>query len=298
MPTMSSAAPTVNSTGAASAGSKAFEASPAAPMAFRPSRLGGAPSAPSGLTQTLDSRDQKPKLGKPQSEPLALEAEFARLVLASFERLESAATKIALRRIDGLTTDAKDDDMRDLKRSFEVPPAVVSDLVHKVNTHNARQVRRSIGLVAPEMTTKRLAGIAKRTLAMVRGIETNVSERLTVTVAKAARDGLRGRELTDLIQRSLRVEREHAKNIAIGQVIQINSELTRERHAKVGVTEYVWRCIPDRHTRPWHRKLNGKTCRYDSPPEGGGGGPHDYGHPGTADRCRCQPIPVIPPRKK
>lgn len=248
-------------------------------------------------TRTLDARD-KPKLGKSQSEPLALEAEFARVILVAFERLESAATIILERRTGDLTTDAKDDDLRDLRNAFQVSPETVADLVDKLDAHNARQVRRSIGFKAPEMTPKRLQVIARRTLQRVRGIVNNVSERLTITVAKAAREGLRGGALTDLIQRSLRVEREHAKNIAIGQVIQINSELTRERHQRLGVTEYVWRCVPDRHTRPWHRKLNGKTVRYDSPPEGGGGGPHDYGHPGTADRCRCQPLPVIPPPRK
>jgi SPP1 gp7 family putative phage head morphogenesis protein len=253
---------------------------------------------PSAWTLTQDGKSPKPKLGKPQTEPLALEAEFARVVLAAFERLESAATKIALRLTSELTTDAKDDDLRDLHGSFGFRSELATELVEKLNAHNARQVRRSIGLVAPEMTPKRLKAIAKRTLRRVRGIVADVSERLTVTVSKAAREGLRGNALADLIQRSLKVEREHAKNIAVGQVIQINSELTRERHQRLGVVAYVWRSVPDRHTRSWHRKLNGKTFSYDSPPEGGGGGPHDHGHPGTADRCRCQPIPVIPPPRK
>lgn len=221
-----------------------------------------------------------------------------RVVLAAFERLESAATKLALRIANKLTTDAKDDDLRDLRGTFTMPSETVHDLVDKVDRHNARQVHRSIGLVAPDMTPKRLKGIAKRTLARVRDIEVEVSERLTVTVAKAAREGLRGDALTDLIQRSLKVEREHAKRIAVGQVIQINSELTRERHQRLGVTHYVWRSVPDAHTRSWHRKLNGTECSYASPPLGGGGGPKDYGHPGTADRCRCQPLPVIPKPKK
>lgn len=244
---------------------------------------------------TLDSKrkSELPITGKPQAEPLTLEAEFARLVLAAFERLESAATKIALRR---LTTDAKDDDLKTIHGSFQVPPSAVGELVSKLNEHNARQVRLSIGFAAPEMRLKRLQQIARRTLRRIRGIVTNVSERLAITVAKAAREGLRGKALEDAIARSLRVEREHARNIAIGQVIQINSTLTRERHQALGVTEYVWRCVPDQHTRAWHRKLNGTKCSYDSPPRGGGGGPHDHGHPGTADRCRCQAIPVIPKR--
>lgn len=248
---------------------------------------------------TLDSKrkSELPVTGKPQAEPLTLEAEFARLVLAAFERLESAATKIALRR---LTTDAKEDDLKDLHDVFQVPPSAVNKLVSKLNEHNARQVRRSIGFAAPNMQLKRLRAIARATLENVRGIVASVSERLTITitVAKAAREGLRGKALEDIIARSLRVERERARNIAIGQVIQINSTLTRERHQALGVTEYVWRCVPDQHTRLWHRKLNGTKCSYDSPPRGGGGGPHDHGHPGTADRCRCQAIPILPKRKR
>lgn len=214
-------------------------------------------------------------------------------MLAAFDRLESAATKLALQRVGDLTTDAKDEDLRG---SFAIPETSVHELVSKLDAHNARQVRRSIGFSAPNMRPKRLQQIARRTLRNVRGIVANVSERLVSTVAKAASEGLRGKALQDYIARSLKVEREKARNIAVGQVIQINSTLTRERHEALGVTEYVWRCVPDQHTRVWHRKLNGTKCRYDSPPRGGGGGPHDHGHPGTADRCRCQALPVIPER--
>lgn len=266
---------------------------PKSPTSLQPSSI--EPKRFSPLTVDSARKAKLQAIGKPQAEPLTLEAEFARLVLAAFERLESAATKIALRR---LTTDAKDDDLKDLHGAFQVPPSAVNKLVSKLNEHNARQVRRSIGFAAPNMQLKRLRAIARATLENVRGIVVNVSERLTITVAKAAREGIRGKALEDIIARSFRVEREHARNIAIGQVIQINSTLTRERHQALGVTEYVWRCVPDQHTRLWHRKLNGTKCSYDSPPRGGGGGPHDHGHPGTADRCRCQAIPILPKRKR
>lgn len=213
------------------------------------------------------------------------------MVLAAFERLESAATKIALQRIGNLTTDAKDDD---LHSSFGLSHETVSQLVGMVNTHNAQQVNRSVGMVAPGMTPGELKRVARETLANVRGIVDAVDKRLVSTVAKAAREGLRGDALVDAIQKGLAVERARAKDIAVGQVIQINAQLTRERHQKLGITEYVWRCVPDQHTRAWHRKLNGKTFSYASPPEGGGGGPHDHGNPGTADKCRCQGLPVIP----
>jgi SPP1 gp7 family putative phage head morphogenesis protein len=236
-------------------------------------------------------------LGKPQAEPLTIEAEFARAVLAEFERIESAA-KAAFRAASNPSSDASHIDLPDLRAAFDVAPETITDLVSKLDDHNARQIKRSLGLTAPEMTQKRLKAIAKRTLRRVRGIATEVSERLTVTVAKAAREGLRSTALQDAISRSLKVGREDARKIAVGQVIQINAELTRERHQRLGVTEYVWRSVSDRHTRLWHRNLNGTRCRYDSPPLGGGGGPKDFGHPGTADRCRCQPLPVIPPAKK
>src|SRR5690606_13943231 len=140
-----------------------FTASHETPRARRFSPIGGVPLAPLVPALSLDSRLQSiRKLGKPQTEPLALEAEFARVVLAALERLESAATKVAVRQASDLTSDAKDDDLRDLRGAFSVPSETVSELVGKLNQHNARQVRRSIGLVAPEMTPKRLKAIAKR----------------------------------------------------------------------------------------------------------------------------------------
>lgn len=250
---------------------------------------------------TLDKRDastSKPRLGKPQGEPIQLEVAFAKLVDAEFDRL----ARVALRFVRGLTTTdaARDDDLRrELNSELALGNREVESLVGAVNAHSAKQVERSVGIYVADITPAKLRPIVRQTTANIRGITTNVSKSLQATIAEASAGGLRGDALVDIIEQRLKVQRDKAKRIAVGQVLQVNSALTRERHQKLGIVEYIWHAVGgksgDGHTRAWHRKLHGTKCRYDSPPKGGGGGPHDHGHPGTADTCRCQALPVIPP---
>lgn len=155
-------------------------------------------------------------------------------------------------------------------------------------------MRRSLGIKVPELSKSGARALARQVAANLKTLPAQLTKRLSTITSYAAAGGLRGEELVDEIEHALGLDRVKAKKLAVGQVIQINATLTRERHQALGITHYVWRSVPDQHTRNWHRNLNGKTFAYDDPPMGGGAGPKDHGHPGSSDRCRCQAIPVMP----
>jgi SPP1 gp7 family putative phage head morphogenesis protein len=282
---------------------------------------------------TLDAprrpRRRRERVGKPQAQPLQIEIAFKRRVDALFDRLAGRALAIATARAGRLTRDAADDEraaiVQGLEDELDFGPEEASALVGAVAVHNARQMRRSLrpandeevpssrperrarlravrpaddaralAVVIPELSRTSVERHAKRTVREIRGIARSVAARLASVVARAVSEGVRGEVLAQELQRRLGLERKVAQRRAIAQVIRINAAIRQERHEKLGVTEYIWRSVDDQHTRRWHRKLNGTRQRYDSPPRGGGGGPHDHGHPGTADVCRCQDLPVIP----
>ena len=178
-------------------------------------------------------------------------------------------------------------------------------LVGEVANQNAGQLRRSLRVVRPKDTDKSVAikvpelsaanvlKHAKRTERELKAITQSMADRITPLVEKAVSQGLRAEEVAAELQEQLGLSKEKAKRIAVGQVIRINAAITQERHEKLGITEYIWHAVSDEHTRAWHRKLHKTRQSYASPPMGGGGGPKDTGHPGSADVCRCQALPVF-----
>jgi len=251
-----------------------------------------------------------------------------------FERLQAKALARATARARRLTLDAappEGDDRAGLARELEATVDFgvkeASELVTEVANHNARQMRRAlqisiqlpepppstrrepgtsrgrravrqaakeVAIQIPELSRKNVDRIAKRTAREIKGISGSVADRVEAAIGRAVSKGIRGEVLAKELERVLGIEKAAAKRLAVGQVIRINSEVTRQRHEALGIKEYVWRATPDQHTRAWHWKLDKTRQRYDSPPVGGGGGPKDRGHPGSADRCRCQALPVIP----
>lgn len=70
-----------------------------------------------------------------------------------------------------------------------------------------------------------------------------------------------------------------AKLIARDQTGKLFSQLTEERQTDIGLEEYIWDTVRDGAVRDEHAARQGKTFRWDKPPEDGS--------PGTAIQCRC-----------
>ncbi|MFX4789475.1 minor capsid protein, partial [Acinetobacter baumannii] len=74
-----------------------------------------------------------------------------------------------------------------------------------------------------------------------------------------------------------------ARLIASDQMGKINGQINQARQLSMGVETYTWQTAKDERVRPDHQHKQGKTFRWDSPPEGG--------HPGQPIRCRCTALP-------
>ncbi len=254
---------------------------------------------------TLDARSRsrhRERIGKPLAEPTALELDFGHRIDRLFERLSNAALAQAKRKAGTRTSDAMSEDEKELADEFDGLLDLEHDeaehLVFRVAAHNQRQLKQSLGVRVPELSRRRSQRLARAVVQTIRGFARELAAALAPAVSEVARKGARADALIGLIEKRLAVHRTRARDIAIGQVVRINSTVTRERHEALGVKEYIWHAVGgrsgDRYTRRWHAKLHGTRQRYDRPPRGGGGGPYDHGNPGSKDKCRCQALPVLP----
>lgn len=108
---------------------------------------------------------------------------------------------------------------------------------------------------------------------------------------KGLETGARFNTLVPEIMRTGEVTKSRATLIARTETARTASVLTEVRAKHIGAAEYIWRTAGDSDVRPTHRALNGKTFRWDDPPE------CDPGHranPGQIFNCRCYPEPIIP----
>jgi SPP1 gp7 family putative phage head morphogenesis protein len=243
----------------------------------------------------------KKREGKPASPPRDFEREAAKRAASTFEAAAARLRRTvdAQIRKGGKVADVaramleeldKAVDEKDLERwSHEFTARMGAFAARQVSS----QLQTRVDLSLPKATHARLAAHA---VATMRGIPRALAERVTPIVVDAIKAGARGESFAADIAEATGIERKAASKKAVGLAIRANAELTKQQHIKAGVKEYRWRASPDKYTRKWHRKLDNTVHRYDEPPMGGGGGPHDTGHPGSADTCRCQAIPILPPK--
>lgn len=251
------------------------------------------PRKPRPKSPLLDRRKVKPKRLRG---PVGAERDAQKLARRVMARLAPIAVKTVTDRTRRITTDAQeiDDLHRALAPLVDFAESEASKLIHKITSHNTRELGRSLGIRIPELSRRRSRALAGETVKSIRGIAGLLARSLAPLVGRSVKEGLRGEAFAKEIARRLKVTTKQAERIAVGQVIRVNSAITQERHTELGIEEYTWRAVDDGNARAWHKALNGTVQRYDSPPMGGGGGPKDHGHPGSADVCRCQAIPIIP----
>ena len=96
-------------------------------------------------------------------------------------------------------------------------------------------------------------------------------------------------DLTDKLLEAANVSRARARFWARDQTLKLAAAVTRAKHESLGIVEYVWRTSGDGTVRPSHDALDGKTFRYDDPPETGTG----VHNPGEDYQCRCHADPVL-----
>jgi SPP1 gp7 family putative phage head morphogenesis protein len=239
------------------------------------------------------------KEAKPQSPPKAAEVRAAKKADEIFAAAKAKAEKTIakLLKANGAPADAIKRLRTDL--SAVTNQAELESWAHAhikaLDSFNFRQSQEQLSVqIDLKVTPKQRDQLVRLCVATMSKIPLDVAKSVSPIVQRALTQGLRGEEIAGELRGKFKGTAREARRAAVGSVIRANSALTEIRHTKAGITEYTWRASPDRHTRKWHRDLNGTRQRYADPPIGGGGGPKDRGNPGSADVCRCQAIPIIP----
>lgn len=165
-------------------------------------------------------------------------------------------------------------------------PDLTARAARDVSGHNARQMRRLVG-VDPRVdpgTGPVIDTFREENLRLI----TNLSEEMLDRVGAIVKDFLGGRveDLADELQKGLDFSESRANLVARDQTLKLNGQLTRVRQQNAGISEYVWTTSRDERVRPEHQDLDGQTFRWDNPPS--------PGHPGEDYQCRCTAYPVIP----
>lgn len=129
-------------------------------------------------------------------------------------------------------------------------------------------------------------------IVLIKSIPVKAAQRVHELTMKSLSDSSRASSYIEEIMKSGHVARSHAELIALTEVSRAATSFTQARSEAVGSETYMWETVRDARVRPEHKKLQGKVCRWDSPPIAGLKG--ERAHPGAIYRCRCFPRPIIP----
>jgi SPP1 gp7 family putative phage head morphogenesis protein len=104
------------------------------------------------------------------------------------------------------------------------------------------------------------------------------------------------------IQKSYGVSARKAKFLARQETNLLMTKFKETRYEESGIFEYKWGCVagsPNHPVRPWHKALEGKIFRFDTPPvTTKPGEPQRRNNPGQDFNCRCFARPIVRVKKK
>ncbi|MEC6741835.1 phage minor head protein [Acinetobacter baumannii] len=120
-------------------------------------------------------------------------------------------------------------------------------------------------------------------VSLIKSIPQQYADKLEVLITNALQTGQTNEELAKAIKQLGLSTDYRARLIASDQMGKINGQINQARQLSMGVETYTWQTARDERVRPDHQHKQGKTFRWDLPPEGG--------HPGQPIRCRCTALP-------
>jgi SPP1 gp7 family putative phage head morphogenesis protein len=121
---------------------------------------------------------------------------------------------------------------------------------------------------------------------LIQSLPDEYYKKISNAVFQGVAEGNKSTSLARDIQEITGVSRNRAKTIARDQTQKTNNLITEQRQVDLGIEEYIWITGGDGRVRDSHRRNNGKTFRWDSPPP-------QTGHPGHDVNCRCTARAVI-----
>lgn len=165
----------------------------------------------------------------------------------------------------------------------------------RVSAHNASEQSRVLGITGPLLnpdTRPQLDAWRAENVRLIRSIEPELLADVLRVVTEAQATGLRVESLRQQIADRFGVAESRAELIARDQVLKANSDLSRIRQQRVGVTHYRWSTSKDSRVREAHAALDGKVFPWAAPPivdtKTG-----RRAHPGQDFQCRCIALPVL-----
>jgi SPP1 gp7 family putative phage head morphogenesis protein len=175
---------------------------------------------------------------------------------------------------------------------------VAGAMVFEANRADARAWReasKEMGMairaeIASTATGQRMRELMAEQVTLIKSLPLEAAERVHQLVMAAQVNSARAKEIAEEINRSGEVTESRAVLIARTEVGRASTVLTQARAEAIGSEAYVWRTAHDSDVRPSHRKMEGKTVRWDDPPVLDG----LRGHAGALPNCRCYPEPIIP----
>lgn len=176
--------------------------------------------------------------------------------------------------------------------------AAASRMVREVDARNAKAWRatgKEMGqLIGREWNSTPTGQLALQRVAeqvnLIRSLPLEAAQRVQKLATEAMIGGIRPENMIDEIMKSGAVTRSRAALIARTETGRTATEFTRSRAEQVGSTLFIWRTVKDSDVRPSHRRLEGKSFRWDDPPECD---PGYHALPGAIFNCRCWPEPVL-----
>lgn len=158
----------------------------------------------------------------------------------------------------------------------------------KASAHMGRALRTEIETAPTGQAMRAMLDLQVR---LITSLPLEAAERVHDLTLQGIAEGARSKELAAKIFETGNVTKARANTIARTETARTAATLTQVRAQHVGSTDFIWRTAEDSDVRPSHRALNGKTFRWDQPPECD---PGINALPGCVFNCRCYAEPVIP----
>lgn len=169
--------------------------------------------------------------------------------------------------------------------------------VNKTEKKNMKRMAARLGFnVEPLMHDRDLSpyfrNVVDENVGLIRSIPKQHLEVLKNGLVNAITRDMSHDFIRKMIQKNFAVTRSKAKVIARDQVGKLNGAINQYRQQQLGGKRYVWDGAMDERERPDHKRLQGKTFRWDSPPivdrKSG-----RRGHPGEDYCCRCRARMIV-----
>ena len=125
---------------------------------------------------------------------------------------------------------------------------------------------------------------------LIKSIPLEAGQRVHNLVTENLMHSARADEIAKKILQTENITKNRATLIARTEIARASSKLVEARATHVGSEGYIWRTSKDLLVRKSHQEMNGKFCKWDSPPVLSD---KTTTHPGQIYNCRCWPDPII-----